>query len=200
MKYTLFSLLLTALLAAPMAGTAQHDAHEETHTAAHQEDDGHDDDHGHHAFKRHKLAVLTGNTWVIKGNHDERTGAVLLPTFGLDYEYWFNHVFALGLYNDVTIGRYLVENEQEEEVKRENAVVFTVDAIVEPVHGWALYAGAGIELEHHEHLWVVRIGTEYAWELPKNWTIALTGAWDIKKHYDSFSSGIVIGRRLGKAR
>ena len=155
--------------------------------------------HGHHAFRRHKLAVFTGNTWVRKGSHEGSSGVVLVPTFGLDYEYWINHKFAIGLHNDIERGRYLVEKNHEEEVLRENAFVSALVAIVEPIHGWAIYAGSGIELEKHEHMWVVRIGTEYAWDLPKDWVIALTVAWDIKKHYDSFASGIVIGKRLGKS-
>jgi hypothetical protein len=142
-----------------------------------------------------------GNTWVRKGSHDGGvSGAVLVPTFGLDYEFWAHHRIAVGVYSDFERGRYLVEDDHDEEVVRENAFISTVVFIGEPLPGWALYAGPGIELEHHEQLWVVRIGTEYAWNLPKHWTIPLTAAWDITKHYDSLATGIVIGKRLGKSR
>ena len=154
----------------------------------------------HHEFPRHKIAVFTGNTWVRKGNFEGNPDAVLVPTFGLDYEYWIHHRVAIGLFNDYELGQYIVEKENGESIIRENVFISTMVLIGEPVKGWALFAGGGIELEKNEHFWVIRIGTEYAWALPKNWTIAITASWDIKNEYDAIAGGIALGKHFGKVR
>jgi len=168
--------------------------------AQHGQEEHPEDIHEHEGLRRHKIAFLTGYTWVRKGDHEGGSGVVFIPTFGFDYEYWIVHKFAIGVFNDIEVGNYVVENSDGEEFKRENAFVTTLVAIVEPVKGWGLYAGAGIELEKHHHMWVVRIGTEYAWELPKDWSVALGASWDIKKEYDSIGVGITFGKRLGNPR
>ena len=55
------------------------------------------------SLKRHKLGLFLGNA-LIHGIHNTQTGKeqyILAPTFGIDYEYWISHKWAIGTYNEI---------------------------------------------------------------------------------------------------
>ncbi len=166
-------------------------------------------------FKRHRIAFLTGNTIVPSGGeNEERIGTVLVPTIGIDYEYWFSRKLAIGWYNDFTLSTFVVETNREpddghgtasseggnEVVEREPTFLTTVVIVWEPVHRLALYTGGGREFEPSEDFWVWKIGIEYGFPLPGDWDIAIGGSYDYKEVYDSFGVGVSFGKRFGKPR
>jgi hypothetical protein len=181
---------------------------------------GESEDVGEHEsgpFKRHRIAFLTGNTIVPSGGENEdRIGTVVVPTVAIDYEYWFSRKLALGWYNDFTLSTFVVETNREPEedhgagaqssdggtevVEREPTFLTALVIIWEPVHRLAVYTGGGKEFETNEDFWVWKIGLEYSFPLPKDWDIAIGGAYDYKDVYDSFGVGISFGKRFGKPR
>jgi len=181
---------------------------------------GESEDAGEHEsgpFKRHRIAFLTGNTIVPSGGENEdRIGTVLVPTIGIDYEYWLSRKVAIGWYNDFTLSTFVVETSREPEedhgaqsdsseggtevVEREPTFLTAIVVVWEPVHRLAVYTGAGREFEASEDFWVWKIGLEYSFPLPNDWDIAIGGAYDYKEVYDSFGVGISFGKRFGRPR
>jgi hypothetical protein len=151
-------------------------------------------------IKRHKVGAYLGYS-LIHEVHNTQTGKeqyVLAPTFGIDYEYWLSHKWAIGTYNEISFINIEVENDHEEYLKRENVLLFSAVVIWEPVRALTFFAGTGLETDPHHTLWIRYIGTEYAFIRCNNWEVSVAAGYVNKDLYDLFSFGIVIGRRFGK--
>jgi len=153
------------------------------------------------SLKRHKAGVFLGNA-LIHGVHNTKTGKeqyVIAPTIGIDYEYWFNHRWALGTYNEIAHLDIEVETEEHEEfIKRENAMLFSVVAVFEAFHHFGIFAGSGVETDPHHTFWIRYLGVEYAIVRHNNWDVSFSLGYVNKDLYDAFTGGVVIGRRFGK--
>ena len=151
-------------------------------------------------LKHHRIALFTGTTWVPSAqNGVESQGEVFVPTYGLDYEYWFSHTFALGLFNDFQLGAYIINTDEAEDLERKRAFVTTVVAVWEPTRQVALFGGAGAELEEHESFFVIKAGAQYEFPIGDWWDIELSLSYDWKEVYGSWSFGLAVGKRFGKA-
>jgi len=145
----------------------------------------------------HRVAFFTGNTWIPDGLGD---GALIVPTYGLDYQFWFSHVFAIGIMSEIELISYTVEKRDgSEEITRETPLVLAVVASYEIVKRLALMLGPGVEFETNESLSLFRMGLEYEFPLPQHWDLSITGIYDYKEHYDTITLGITIGKRFPKA-
>jgi hypothetical protein len=154
-----------------------------------------------HGMKRHKVGAFLGNS-LIHGVHNTQTGKeqyVLAPTVGIDYEYWINHKWAIGTYNEVAHFDIEVETEEHEEfIKRENAMLFSAVVLFEPIHHLGIFAGTGIETDPNHTFWIRYMGLEYTLIRCNDWDVALSAGYVNKDAYDAFTFGVVIGRRCGK--
>jgi hypothetical protein len=151
-------------------------------------------------LKRHKLGVYLGNS-LIREVHNTQTGKeqfVLAPTFGLDYEYWFSHKWAVGTYNEISILSIDVKQDEEEFLKRENVILCSVVGVYEVFPRFAVFAGTGFETDDHHTLWIRFLGVEYAFIKCNGWEVSAAVGYVNKDLYDLFSFGVVIGRRFGK--
>lgn len=153
-----------------------------------------------HALKRHKVGAFLGNA-VIHGVHNTKTGKeqyVIAPTIGIDYEFWINHKWGIGTYNEVAHMDIEVITENEDYIKRENAMLFSAVAIFEPIHKMAIFAGTGVETDPHHTFWIRYMGLEYAIVRCNDWDISVNAGYVNKDLYDAFTFGVVIARRFGK--
>lgn len=154
-----------------------------------------------HTLKRHKIGAFVGNA-LIHGVHNTQTGKeqyVLAPTFGLDYEFWINHRWAIGTYNEIAHFDIEVETETHEEfIKRENAMLFSAVAVFEPIHNLGIFAGTGVETDPNHTFWIRYMGLEYAIVRCNDWDISVSAGYVNKEAYDAFTFGVVLGRRFGK--
>ena len=152
-------------------------------------------------LKRHKVGAFLGNS-LIHEVHNTITGKeqyVLAPTFGLDYEYWINHKWAVGTYNEIAHLDIEVHSEDHEEfIKRENVALFSGVVVFEPIHNFGIFAGTGFETDPHHTFWIRYLGLEYTFIRSNNWDVSLAAGYVNKDLYDAFTFGIVIGRRFGK--
>lgn len=151
---------------------------------------------GTHAFKHWRVGAMMYHTYI--GTHtSEGTGMLIVPSLGLDLEYWFNDTWGIGSHNDIELISFEVERGRENFLRRETPLLFTLDALWKPWKGLVLLAGPGIEVEPNENLFVFRAGLEYEIEFGSHWDIAPTIFYDNRaKAYDTFSMGIGIGRRF----
>ena len=151
-------------------------------------------------LKRHKVGLFMGNSLIheVHNTHTGKEQYVLAPTFGLDYEYWISHKWAIGTYNEVAFLNIEVEQDHEEFVKRENVMLFSGVVVYELFPKFSIFAGTGFETDPHHTLWIRYVGAEYAFIQCVNWEVSVAVGFINKDLYDAFTFGVVIGRRFGK--
>jgi hypothetical protein len=151
---------------------------------------------GHGEFKHFRGSVVLYHTY-IGTRTTEGKDLLIVPSVGLDLEYWFNHKWGIGSHNDLELISFEVEEEEGTFLERETPVLLTLDALWKPWKGLVLLAGPGIELEKEENLFVLRTGLEYELELGSHWDVAPTIFYDSRiDAYDTFSVGLGIGKRF----
>jgi hypothetical protein len=158
----------------------------------------HEDGNEQNDFQRHRISLMISHTHIPQGipHSNERSG-IIVPSLGLNYDFWFNHKWAIGSHNDMEISTYLIENEHGAEVERERPFILSIVGIFKPSHHIELLTGIGREFENHHSYWVYRFGVEYEIDLPQHWNLSPSLTFDIKEDiYSSWTWGLVIGKRL----
>ena len=154
----------------------------------------------HETLKRNKIAVVLGDALIheVRNTTTGQEQYVMAPTFGIDYTYSLSHRWAIGTYNEISFLNIEVEDGPEQYVKRENTLLFSAGMGYEITKRLGVFAGAGIETDQHETLKVLYTGAEYTFIRSDDWDVALFAGYITKELYDSFTFGVVIGRRFGK--
>lgn len=149
-------------------------------------------------FKHNRVSLTFGHTHIPRGSPSVTNGSSLVvPSWGLNYEYWFTRKWALGLHNDTEIATYIVEDNTGSTIERERPVIVSIVGIYNPWKGLEFVAGFGHEFETHQSFWVYRVGIEYEIEFGHHWDLGPAFVVDIKENfYDSFTLAIVIGKRF----
>ena len=126
----------------------------------------------HHEFKNWRIGFGIGHTYLPAGQHEsEEVEILVLPTIGLDLQYWFNHKFGLALKNELEIANYVIENEHYTGLEREYPFISVLVAMYRLNNGPAFYLGAGIEIEHTKNFFILKGGVEYELELGNHWDV-----------------------------
>ena len=150
----------------------------------------------HEAFKRHRVAFEIGSAYVPDGFETEEGDKNLyIPKLGLEYQYRLTHKWALGVMADLELAEYLIPFGQEV-LSRDKAFILTLVGIYEVIPFWAVFGGAGMEIEHHKNFGVIRLGTNYEFLLGKGWDLTPTLTYDYKEEYDSWSIVFSFGRKF----
>ena len=151
-----------------------------------------------HEFKHHRIAIMIGHTHVPKGiEGGGDTGGLIVPSWGLNYEYWFNENWAIGLHNDMEITTYAIERVRDTVLERERPFILALVGLYKFDTGFEILTGMGLELEKNENFVVFRLGVEYEIEIGKHWDIAPGFVYDIKEDvYNSFTIGLSVGKKF----
>lgn len=152
----------------------------------------------HETPARHRFGVAIGQTYVPAGNLSEGGRSFLVvPTWALEYEYWFKERWAVGYHADVEIMNYVIKRGMDQELERESPVVMTIIGMYKIYKNLILYAGPGVELEKNENFFVYRVGLSYEIELPGHWDISPGLIYDNKQGiYDSWSLMLSVGKHF----
>lgn len=144
--------------------------------------------------KHHRIALGLGHAYVPA--HEIRS-PLIVPTIGLDYEFWFNSRFALGLHTDLEIQSYLVEHNHQEVLERYFPLIVSIVGIYKIWEGLTIYGGPGREFEENTHLNVLRLGVEYEFEFANHWDISPGFFYDNKENvYDAWGIALLIGKKF----
>jgi len=146
-------------------------------------------------FKRHRLGVLGGVTWVPEGTQTE-TSVIFAPTIGLDYDYKFSETLGAGVYTDFQLGSYLVETYEGDLVERDFAFIAVAVGIIEATRWLEFYAGPGAELAESANYWVVRVGTSLSPQFGGIRGGSFEAYFDIKEEYVSLGLAFKIAARF----
>lgn len=152
----------------------------------------------------HQIGISINHAHVFEGRDDEGNREVLsLPAWGIDYTFQFHKKWAIGLHTDFIIEKFKVEkvyasDEDNETVERSYPVAPALMGIYKPNEHWSFLLGFGGEFAKEENYFLTRVGTEYGYELPKNWEIFGTLSYDLKWNaYDSWGIGLGIAKNFG---
>ena len=183
---------------------------QEDHPHGQEQDDTHSKQgEAHETHKKHVLSASINHTVIFGGSIDGNTSNITLPSFGLNYTYFFNHKWAIGLHNDIILEDFVVRQSSsfetrsgsEEEgvavIERGTPIAACIMGIYKPLSYLGLMAGLGREFSSHEDFTVIRFGIETPVHLPKNWEVFGILSYDINiDAYESLTYGIGIGKML----
>ena len=116
----------------------------------------------------------------------------------MDYEYFFNHKFGIGLLNDIELSSYSVEQDNQDYLERNYAFVSALVFLYEPIIGWSLFAGPGYEFERNHGFGLIKVGSELTKNFKDGWSVGVAASYEFKEVNSSFSLGITVGKWLGK--
>lgn len=167
-----------------------------------QDKDGHhegeSEEKEEHTFRNQRKNIVLfsfGYTFIPEEaelNNNESNG-VFIPSFGLDYKRRLNEKWALSLFLDYELERYLLI---DKELKRERAFIAAIGGSYELLEGLGLFAGVGREFEKNENLTVIRGGLEYGFDLGENWILVSSLFYDWKEKYHTYSFSLGISRKF----
>ena len=178
MKYLLASVIF--LLAFCSASLAQHG--EEVAMDQHDEHDG----------VTHKLTLVMANSFLKNDFEDNPNRILVVPTYGLNYDFLFHPRWGVGFHSDIVLQQYKVEtHDGHGELIRENPVALCAVGLFKPIPSMTLIAGYGVEIETHENIQILRLGVEYGFHLPGDWELAFSLEFDRKINtYNSWVFGV----------
>ena len=144
---------------------------------------------------KHTIFLGFGYTHIPQGGNLEDTEAngYLVPTIGLDYLYKISPKWEIGTMMDLELDHYLVV---DQELERENAFIVTAVGLYRLLPHLSLFAGAGMEFEHHKNLVIFRVGIDSPFFLRKGWVIVPSFAYDLKEDYNTWSLKVSFGKEF----
>jgi hypothetical protein len=149
-----------------------------------------------HAFLHHRLSVGFGYTFVPQGEEEpEGEKGILVPTLSVEYFYKFSHKWSAGVMVDFELSQYVIPF-LDDFLERDKAIIFGVVGLYEPIIYWGIFAGAGMEIENHHNFAVLRVGTDYEFQIGNNWDISPSLAFDYKEEYTSWSLMVGFGKHF----
>ena len=148
----------------------------------------------------HRLTLMLGHSHLSEGIQDNgKKGWKVIPSTGLDYDYWISNHLALGLHNDVMIEDFEVEDHGNTVLERSKPFASVAVAIFKPKEHVSFLAGMGGEFAHEGNFAVTRLGIEAGWEMKNNWEFGISLLYDIKWNaYDTWIFGFGISKLLRK--
>lgn len=152
----------------------------------------------------HNIGLTIGHEQTFHGiEEDGKSRAVILPCWGVDYNFEFARKFSVGLHVDLVMETFDIKKNldegEETVIERKRPVAPAVIAFYKPTERWSFGLGAGAEFEQEENFFLNRAAVEYAVEIRKGWEVYGVVQYDIRwKAYDTFSVGLGIGKTFRK--
>ncbi len=140
-------------------------------------------------------AVMMANSHIPKATEGGKAVAVI-PTWGIDVDYYFHHRWSVALQLDIKMQSFEVE-ENGTFLKRSYPLSVTPVLHYHLRRHWSFYAGPGYEFETSKNLFITKIGSEYSFEISENFEIALNLIYENRQEvYDGWTFGIAFNKKL----
>ena len=146
---------------------------------------------------RHRISIMMANSHIPNMDGIEgQNNFTIVPTWGLDYDFWLSRKWAIGLHNDFILQQYKIKNDKDHTiVERSFPVGVCAVGIFKPFNHLSFVSGIGKEFEKNESFGMWKLGVEYGFELPKAWELSLNFQYDNKFNaYDSWLFGLGISK------
>ena len=156
--------------------------------------------HEEHEFKHFRISASIGHGYIPEVS-SQSASLIIIPSIGVELQYWFNSKWGVAAKNDLEIANYIVEPDDGSSNKfiRNYPVIVSTPVLYKP---WedkkvSFFLGPGIEFEGHENFSVLRMGVGFEFEVGKHWDFAPEVIYDLKNEIiNSLTVGIGIGRRF----
>ena len=146
---------------------------------------------------RHEIDGSIGNTHVPEGGKRNTSATLILPNVGINYKYWFDNHFAIGLYNNIVVQTFVINSDSHQDLEREYPVIISAVGVFRVWKGLTLFTGPGVELDKNGSLFVLRFGLDYAFSLRNDWSITPRFMFDnIGGDIEAYTFAISVGRRF----
>lgn len=142
-----------------------------------------------------RAAILMANTHVPNSFEGEKK-VILLPTWGFDVDYFFHRKWSVAVQGDVKIQSFEIEHEG---IFLERSYPVALAAVIHyhALRHWSFYAGPGYELEKSKNLFLIKLGSEYSFEITEDFEIALNLGFEKKEEvYDSWTFGVAFNKKI----
>jgi hypothetical protein len=140
-------------------------------------------------------AIMMANSKVPQATEAGKKVAII-PTWGFDVDYFFHRRWSVALQGDVKLQSFEVED-GEALLERTNPSALSAVMHYHALRHWSFYLGPGYEFESHENLFLVKVGTEYSFEITEDFEIALNLIYENKEEvYDAWTFGIAFNKKL----
>jgi hypothetical protein len=147
----------------------------------------------------HQVSFLIGHTYVSQGFIDGKREWLTLPSFALDYNFYFSEKWSIGLHNDMIVENFIVEDVDNQEIERSRPFASVATVGFKPGEHFIFQVGLGGEFAKEENFFLTRVGCEYSLELPKDWEFIANFVYDIKWNaYDSFGLSVGVLKSFGR--
>ncbi len=157
-----------------------------------------EESHSTHNFKHFRISGAIGHTYIPQASSGDAK-FVVVPTIGLDFQYWINAKWGIGLKNDIEIANYLVEGDNgNSSIIRDNPVIIALPVLLSPWENhFTFILGPAIEIEQHQNFFVFRAGVGSEFEVGNHWDFAPEIIYDLKDgHINSLTFAIAVGKRF----
>lgn len=141
-------------------------------------------------------AIMMANSHVPKALEDGKQ-VTIIPTWGFDVDYFFHSRWSVALQGDIKLQSFEIEEKNNVSLERNFPIALATVIHYHALRHWSFYTGPGVELEKNENLFLVRLGTEYSFEISENFEIALNLIYENKNEvYDTLTFGVAFNKKL----
>lgn len=141
-------------------------------------------------------AIMMANSHIPKA-YEGGKKVTIIPTWGFDVDYFFQPRWSVALQADIKIQSFEIDEGNGVELERNHPVAVATVIHYHALRHWSFYAGPGYEFESHENLFLVKVGTEYSFEITEDFEIALNFMYENKEEvYDAWTFGIAFNKKL----
>lgn len=143
-------------------------------------------------------AIMMGNSRIPHA-YEGGKSVTVIPVWGFDLDYFFQRRWSVGLQADIKLQSFEVEEENNVILERNHPVSVALVGHYHALRNWSFYLGPGIELEQSENLFLIKLGTEYSFEITEQFEIALNLIYENRDElYDGFTFGVAFNTLLWK--
>ena len=145
-------------------------------------------------------AIMMANSHVPTATEGGKK-VTIIPTWGFDVDYFFHPRWSVALQGDIKLQSFEVEDHNKVALQRTNPFALTMALHYHALRHWSFYTGPGYEFEKHKNLFLVKVGTEYSFEITEDFEIALNLIYENKQEvYDAWTFGVAFNKKLWKRK
>ncbi len=145
-------------------------------------------------------AVMMANSHVPLAKNEGGKSIAIIPTWAFDFDYYFQRRWSAALQVDIKLQSFQVEHEQAL-LERSYPLSVTLVGHYHALRHWSFFAGPGYEFEKNENLFLIKIGTEYSFEISEEFEIALNFIYEGREEvYDGYTFGVAFNKVLWRKR